>query len=145
MFNKSTVFDKSGILVSAACILHCGLLALSMTVLPSLGVAALLHSPYTHIVLFLVMIILGVLSFSVRFRVHKSFKPALWMFAGITFVAIGNFAWSSMGHHHHHDMAMASSSTVNLMEYSQTVLTIFGGLLLIYGHFLNQKRACCLK
>ena len=137
--------DKSGIFVSSICIFHCIGLPLVLSVLPALGLQVFLHNPIIYALLFLFMILFAGLAFFSRWRIHKSYVPGVFMMIGVTLVAFGHFGLSHGEHQHHghHHMMIESSGSMFLNQGS--LVASLGGVLLILGHVLNQRKGSCCQ
>lgn len=153
---KDTSFDKTGIFISGLCIFHCTLVPVLVGFLPALGLQWLVHNPIIHFGLFILMILFANIAFILRYKKHGSLKPAPWLLAGILLVGLGNFIFtdhsmhksdSNHSHHSQHGHMKMNEAQTTKLPFDLTASTLFaviGGVLLIRGHYLNQKKACCL-
>lgn len=80
--------DLFGVLATVACALHCGA-ALLLAAGGGAGLALLLHSEWTHVVLLVIAGALALSSFPATLAVHRRWSPLLLGGCGILFLAAG--------------------------------------------------------
>lgn len=80
------IWDKSGIIVSILCLIHCIGLPLVAIFLPALNISLGSELGF-HQTIFFFVAIFGLLAFAIGYRVHKNFK--LLMFAVLSISVIG--------------------------------------------------------
>jgi hypothetical protein len=111
--------DRLGLVLSFACLLHCLLTPLLVTVLPLFGLG-LLASDGFHAVFAVGVLLAAALALIPGFRVHRRVSvPALGI-GGVVSVSAGAF-----------------------MTYggTETLLTVIGSLMLVWAHFTNLRLA----
>jgi hypothetical protein len=111
--------DRLGLVLSFACLLHCLLTPLLVSLLPLFGLG-LLASDSFHAVFAVGVLLAAALALIPGFRVHRRASvPALGI-AGVTSVAVG----AAMSH-----------------GGAETLLTVIGSLLLVAAHVSNLRHA----
>lgn len=116
-FRRNTFWDRLGMSMSAACIIHCLLVPVLLSLLPLSSLAYSLHE-WAHPVLLALIIPSVFFSFSSR---RGLLKGAIFLILGLTLLVL---AWGAHGW------------SVWLAE---TLLTIGGSISLVTGHWLNYR------
>ena len=111
--------DRLGLVLSFACLLHCLLTPLLLSVLPLLGLS-LLASDSFHAVFAVGVLLAAALALVPGYRVHRRASVLLLGVAGVSSVAIG----AAMSH-----------------GGAETALTVIGSLLLVSAHISNLRLA----
>jgi len=118
----SSTFDGLGLTASSLCLVHClGTVAFGF-LLPALGLAVLTDERMHQLLAAPVMVI-GVLAFVPGFRLHRS-----WLVAVLAVLGLGAIGLSQL---------LPAASWRKWME---TMLTIFGGGMLVIAHLQNRAR-----
>lgn len=121
------LWDKWGIALSSACILHCVLVGLLPLVIPALGL--FMHTPWVHRLFALFVMVSTPLAFLPNFRRHGMNRVLIQAALGLVLVMTGVFQdglWPELLTHG---------------------LSVAGSALLVWAHWLNlrhaQKNAAC--
>lgn len=140
-------WDGFGVAASMVCILHCLFLPILLGLLPALSLNFLSHNPSVHLVLFLIMMILAIGAFLIRYPIHKKWTPAVLLLLGLVVVGYGQI--SLYEHHNQYPPGVMMCSSVTQSYGSTSVffrqtpfstwITVLGGLILILGHYYNRK------
>lgn len=109
--------DYTGVLASSLCLFHCLAMPFVVNLIPSLSV---FKSEALH--LFLAALIVPLATYSVLkgFKKHGRIAILLAAFIGSVLIVAG------LVNHHY-----------------ETILTVTGGLFVIYAHISNMKLSCC--
>lgn len=156
------IFDKFGIVTSVLCIFHCVGVPLILSVLPLVALSQLGHSGSFHIGLMLLMFLFALLAFVTQFQKHRSWLPLYLFIVGLFFVGLGNwiklkdhYKMSNLAHHsvshagvmnhHMHGTAVMQHHISSHIPIG-TFILILGGMILIYGHYINLRtKVCCVS
>ena len=117
--------DLLGIAASAACMLHCILSTLAVTLLP-VHAAQLWESDTTHITMATLAILFSVGSSIFHFNKSRSRTQALLYASGVLILLFVTFIMPEKFH-----------------EQYELYLMTCGSLLLITGHMYTLKKLCC--
>ena len=120
MVKYSVTWDYLGAGVSAACVLHCLLVPAAVLTLPVLGVAAL-DTELVHRILAAVIVPVAVLAAVPGVRRHGRRAVFSWMAAGLALVLFAAFGGGDA-----------------LGGWWEEGLTVAGGAMLVWGHWLNR-------
>ena len=116
------MLDKLGIVGSAICALHCALPVLFSFMSPSITVY--FGNEWIHYALLITVTPLAMFSFFAAKKIHEKMIPLF----------VGSIGISSLV------FAILAESHFNNTNYNfELLLTIFGSLVLISGHFLNLQ------
>lgn len=122
MSRSRNLFDSLGIFTSAVCLIHCIGLPVLLLLLPSLH---LVHDESTHV--FLAAWVFLFAALAIRSAVRKANWPVVYLIlTGVSAVLVATFA-----------------PTVGLAASIETPLITVGNLLVITGHYQNQRARCC--
>ena len=120
------VWDKVGILLSSACLVHCvGLLVIPF-LLPALG--AFFHSPWVHRFFAAFILIVTPMAFMPGYRRHGMSRVLVQAGLGIAFILAG----------------VATDGV--LPELASHGFSVVGSLMLVGAHVQNlrhSRRSCC--
>jgi hypothetical protein len=119
---SGSMLDRLGIAVSAFCLVQCLLLPVLVLVSPLTSLGLLGHEAF-HLLLLLVIVPVSAAAFALGYRMHRNramLVPGLSGLAIVAFAAIFG-----------HDL---------LGDLGSALVTSFGGLLLITGHWMNLRR-----
>lgn len=120
-------WDKWGIALSGACLIHCLLVILLPLLLPA--VEMLVDSPWVHRLFGLFVLLTTPLAFLPSYRRHGLHMVLAWAAAGMGLVIAGVFLDQKVSDNWAH------------------VLSVGGSILLVSAHILNirksQKHTCC--
>ncbi|MBK7584382.1 MAG: MerC domain-containing protein [Myxococcales bacterium] len=112
-------WDTLGVIVSAACVVHCMAMPLVLSLLPALGLSFLANDG-VHEVLAVLVVLLAVLAFVPGYRVHHlKYVPVIGGF-GVIVLAGAAFA-------------------PGLGLVVESVLTAIGGGVLVFAHVMNRR------
>jgi len=122
------VWDKWGIVLSAACIVHCFAVVILPLLLPA--VEMLVHSPWVHRVFATLVIFTTPLAFLPGYRRHGLQRVLVLAIAGLALVLMG---------------VVLDGQVEELMSHS---VSIAGSVLLVSAHLWNlkhshQHKKCC--
>ncbi|WP_372652173.1 MerC domain-containing protein [Halobacteriovorax sp.] len=123
--------DKVGILLSLSCCIHCLATPLILMAAPAIG--EYFESALIHIVLFLLVAPIALLSFLKTYKHTQKSRPLFLGIIGLSGLLIALllhlFAENGLGTHHIHDIEIG--------------LNIVSGLVLVAAHFFNFKDSLC--
>lgn len=114
-------YDRLGVFLSALCSVHCLLTPVLVAFAPALG--HYFNSELVHIILFTLVFPLAIYAFYTSYKEHHSIRPMSFGVFGIFLLAVelvlheifdGQMGWAIWA-------------------------SVFGGLFLAYGHYLNIK------
>lgn len=118
-------WDRAGLLVSSACLLHCLAVPLLIIMLPSLSLS-ILENEWIHVGLAMLAIPVATKALVRGYRSHGSFLPSLFTLPGIALLYL-----ALLLHEPH---------------WLETAVASAGALLLASGHILNHRFICqCYK
>jgi len=117
-----STLDRFGIAVSAFCLIQCLALPLLVLISPLTSLGLLGHEAF-HLLLLFVVVPVSAGAFLLGYRTHRNRGMLLPGAAGLVIVAFA----AVFGHDFVGDLGSA-------------LLTSFGGLLLISGHWINLRR-----
>jgi hypothetical protein len=122
------LWDKWGIVLSAACIIHCFAVVILPLLLPA--VEMLVHSPWVHRVFATLVIFTTPLAFLPGYRRHGLHRVLILAVAGLCLVLVG----------------VAMDGQVD--EFLSHATSIVGSMLLVSAHVWNLKHShrhqkCC--
>jgi hypothetical protein len=125
MTRLQNFWDRCGIFISFACLLHCLLLPVLLIAFPALEIES---TPFFHRIMLIAIISIALFSF--RHAYFKMFKPVIFFsLAGIFLVVTGYFVEESVSENWGH------------------ALTILGSFCMIGAHAVNlewhKKNNCC--
>ncbi len=120
-------WDRIGIFVSGACLVHCLLLPVVVALLPLFSFSEALHT-WMHPVAAAVLIPTTLLALRSARRLHGDRAVQLLLWAGLALVVPA----AILGH-------------VFTGALSETLVTLAGSLLLIGGHWRNWRRRACAR
>jgi hypothetical protein len=109
-----------GIVVSAACLVHCLVLPVVLAGLPTLA-HRISHDPLIHYAFLAITIPVGLLAFIPGFLLHRHKGPILGAAVGLLGLSLGAFGHDALGHKASH------------------AATVLGGIILISAHLLNAR------
>ncbi len=121
---QSDRLDKVAISLSAICLLHCLLTPVVITLVPILTSSALAQEDLFHQLLLWAIIPISASALFIGCRKHRNFSILFSGSIGMSILVLAAF----LGH----DV---------LSHSSEQWLTVLGGLVLAYSHYLNYK-AC---
>jgi len=115
--------DQLGITVSILCAVHCALLPVVMMLLPLIGLG-FFANPEIEAGIILLSLMVGLISMSKSWRVHRSFKPAGIILLGFLFIMTGHCL---------------------VMEKFEWILLTAGSSLVALAHYINWRytRSAC--
>lgn len=134
LLHHSKKWDRTGLLISSLCIVHC--LALPVLLIVAPGVDLFLGNPYFEAALLSLAIVIGSISFWTSFQKHKKCQPMVLGLLGVIFLAVSLCGDFFSGHDHPH------SYTTGFWQ-NLDYFMIGGGLLLVAGHFWNIHACHC--
>jgi len=115
------LWDKWGIALSAACIVHCIAVVFLPLMLPA--VEMMVHSPWVHRIFAIIIIFTSPLAFIPGYRRHGLHRVLFFAMAGLTLILMGIFL----------DGAIS--------EYVTHSMSILGSASLVYAHIKNLRHA----
>jgi len=122
MINKSNFsekIDKAGVVMSAACLIHCLLLPIILATIPFMSFLSFMKSPLAETLMILFAIFNAIFAVTLNFKKHKKFiVPAI--FISGTFLLLLNF----FAH--------------KLVQQNEYIITI-GAFFIGVGHLVNNK------
>jgi hypothetical protein len=130
LLNHSKKWDRSGIVVSTLCLIHCLALPFLFAFIPTFN--ELHKNPILEIILLLIAIIVGCVSFITSYKKHRMIQPLLLGFFGI-FLLVANLSFDILNPDDH----------MVLHRFLVNPLMIFGGLCLFFGHMWNIHACHC--
>ncbi|MEC7277049.1 MAG: MerC domain-containing protein [Bdellovibrionota bacterium] len=113
--------DKTGIICSGACAVHCLILPLLAYASPTL--TSFTQNEWIHKGLLIALLPIAFIAFSKSYKVHKRKSPTLVGGLGVLILI----------------SAVLIESVGIEVPYMEKILTAFGSVLLITGHILNTK------
>lgn len=119
----SAAWDKAGIGISAACMMHCTALPLLLTLSPSMLGGLLNHNSF-HQWLLLLILPTALIAFGIGWSRHRRLSYLVPGLLGLTLVVLAVL----FGHE-------------VLGELGEKLLTFSGGLALVIGHMMNLRRS----
>lgn len=111
-------FDGMAIGASALCLAHCLILPLILLLVPTLALVLTIPESF-HLWVFLFAVPSSAVALWIGFRRHRRETPVLLAMAGLSLLAAGLFAAPS--------------------PQAETMLTVFGSILLSAAHVLNWR------
>jgi hypothetical protein len=114
-------WDAIGVVVSAACILHCIAVPLLLGLLPALGLGFLAKDGF-HQILAVVVLLVAAVAFVPGYRLHKKNGVLVFGLSGV--VLLGGAAFYP-----------------DLPTGVEAIITSSGGALLVTAHILNRRAA----
>lgn len=118
----SNFYDSLGIFTSTVCLIHCIGLPLIVLILPSLPLS---HDETTHLCLALWVVLFAIFALCSAIK-KANFGVVYLILTGLSAVLAATFA-----------------SNVGLSPTVETPLITVGNLLVITGHYQNQRALCC--
>lgn len=129
MSNIQSLSDKTAIGISALCVVHCLVLPIALTLLPTLASLPVADEAF-HKWLLVGIIPASLLAIVIGCRKHRNMSVVVLCFTGILLLILAVVAG--------HDL---------FGEAGEKGLTAIGSALLIWGHIKNhnlcKKQACC--
>jgi hypothetical protein len=116
---SSRLLDKTAVILSGLCLIHCLALPLVLAALPFLTE---LSSGHLHVQMLLVVVPVSVFAFAIGYRRHRSLRILAFGTLGLAVLAIGG----TFVHSHY---GIAADRT----------LTVAGSLILAATHFYNSR------
>ena len=117
----STFWDKTAVILSGLCLVHCLALPFAVALLPFMSE---LTSGHLHAQLLAVVLPISVLAFTLGYRRHGSWKIVGVGVLGMVVLAVG-------GTYVHHRYGVAADRAV----------TVAGSSILAIAHFFNSRRS----
>jgi hypothetical protein len=111
-------WDVLGVVVSAACVVHCVAMPLVLGLLPALGLEFLAKDGF-HQTLAAVVLVVALGAFVPGFRSHRLVRVPILGSAGV--VLLGSAAFSKLG------------------LGPESILTALGGTMLVVAHVINRR------
>lgn len=119
-------WDFWGVVISAACVVHCLAIPTVIILFPALGYSFFPQEDLTHALLFAFILGVAGLAFVTGYRVHGQWRPVAWLVAGLVLVFFATFfAHRLLGH------------------MWEPAFAILGSLCLIRAHYLNHHCRKC--
>lgn len=131
---KTQSLDKTGILLSGLCIIHC--IAAPFLVFISPWLAQLFDSKWSHLGIFLFIVPVAYLTFYKFYKNHRNKKPMILGTIGILLLGL---ALLSPGHAWVMEAGKVHSHNKEHFHYVDTIINVIGSLVLMSGHWLNIK------
>ena len=113
-------FDKLGAFTSSVCLVHCILLPIVISAMPFLAIS-FLNLEMVEIVLLSFAGLFGISAICFGYKKHKQISAPFLISAGLFILVIGRIT--------HHET----------MNSWHTAMMVLAGLLLVSGHFVNNK------
>ena len=114
--------DKAGIACSGMCAIHCALSPIIAFSSP--GIVRFFENEWIHIGLLILIVPIAIFAFIKGHNVHHNIKPFALGFIGLVLLL----------------SAVILEAIFNIeIEYLETILTVFGCVILTIAHFLNIK------
>ena len=118
---KSGAWDKLGIVLSGACVIHCLAMPILFLFFPVVTSKFLPEEDMTHAIFLGFILGIAGVAFVTGYRKHRNYRPIIWMLFGITLIVYSTYvAHDQMGH------------------YWEPIIAIIGSLGLIRAHQLNH-------
>lgn len=126
ILKKISGWDLWGIIISAACVLHCMAIPMIILIFPAVGLELFPREDMTHAVLLAFILGVAGLAFISGYRVHGRWQPVVWLIAGLVLVIFATFfVHREFGHSW------------------EPVFAIAGSVCLIRAHYLNHHCKKC--
>lgn len=122
-FRYQRAFDRLGFSASTICAIHCALLPLLLSVLPTLGLGFLAHGAF-EIIMISTSIVIAAVSLGGSYRIHRKLNPILMMISG-GIILVFNF----FGHESH----------AEIIEPLHPYIAAFAGLMIAGAHWVNMR------
>ena len=135
LLQHSKKWDRTGIVVSSLCLIHCLGLPFIVAVIPALH--SLLENPLIEVTIFSLAILIGAISFLTSYKQHKKVQPMIIGLIGIVFLLTNLYQEMISDHHEHtHHLEDGFLNIIN-------PFMVIGGLLLVSGHIWNLYACHC--
>ncbi len=123
--------DKLGIMLSLSCCAHCLATPFILMAAPALG--EYFHSELIHIVLFLLVAPIALISFLKTYKHTQKVRPLTLGVIGLSGLFIAMLL----------HMVVESGSSIGHIHEIEIIVNIVSGLILVTGHFFNFKDSLC--
>ena len=134
LLTHSKKWDRTGVFVSALCILHCLAFPFIILFLPALD--AIFGNKIFEALLLTVAITVGSVSFFTSYKKHRKIQPLLLGLIGVGFLSFSLFFDLSTSHDHPHELSAQFFRHLN-------PFMVLGGLTLVCGHIWNIHACHC--